>query len=119
MFKAIEDGVCERPNEKYDDSVLCTRALRPALFRNFLNEVDFRGQPMKTYCLNEGLENVNETNAYGISEDFKIMNKPSKDASQANVVILPTGYTYNIHWGTGIDWDHTLLVPSPYAEESD
>ncbi len=43
----------------------------------------------------------------------------SKDGIQSNVVILPTNFFYNIHWSSGIDWDNAMLVPSPYAQETD
>lgn len=77
---------------------------------------------MKTLNMNEdhtGLDIENDNTYYGRSEDEKIKNKPFKDGMFSNVVALPVGYVYKMHWGSGIDWDHTMVVPSPYAKADD
>ena len=47
---------------------------------------------------------------WGMSTMETIKNK-AQDSAGGIAVTLPVGYVYNIHWSTGIDWDHTLLVP--------
>ena len=78
---------------------------------------------MKVINLNDDSVNpslLNETNIanWTISRDEDIMNSAG-DVVGGNAIVLATNYVYNLHWSTGIDWDHALLVPSPYANETD
>jgi hypothetical protein len=45
--------------------------------------------------------------------------KKSKDTEFSFSTPLATGYTYNIHFKDGIDWEHIALQPSKQFTPSD
>jgi len=51
--------------------------------------------------------------------NIKIKNKPNKDTLFGFAAILPTGYSYNLHFNLGIDFTHHMIIPSFYANLND
>ena len=53
------------------------------------------------------LKAPNEIN-YGNSTSIDIMNH-EKDGKLSYSAVFAVGYSYNIHWGLGVNWDHLML----------
>lgn len=120
--QAIADGKCERKQTKYDDSVVCTIPLRSVKFSNFETKENFTGQKMKVFNLNDASKTYNITDAE--SPDFShfkqyLIKHSSEDGINSYVAILPTDYSFNVHWNTGIDWSHLLIYPSYESQPED
>jgi len=122
MDKPIADTVCvHHSGDSHDNSVICSVPVRTATLVNFQPKQQFELQEMKILNMNEANAVMGENedlSMWGSSEGLDIMNH-GKDGKGGMAAPYITGYMYNIHWGEGIDWDHALLVPSLYAEESD
>lgn len=63
------------------------------------------------------LKTPNLTN-YGNSTSIDVMNH-EKDGKLAYCAFFAVGYSYNIHWGLGVNWDHLMLQPDYSTELSD
>ena len=55
---------------------------------------------------------------YGNSTSIGIMN-PALDGKFSYSAIFAVGYSYNIHWGLGVNWDHMMLQPDYLTEITD
>jgi hypothetical protein len=115
---------CQRvTNQAYQDSSVCTVPLRTILFRNLVPLTQFQGLDVKAINM-ETLGRVPSANEqlsasqYADSVDVKIENS-QMDATFAYAMVFAAGYSYNIHWNIGIDWQHVLVVPTYRWDPSD
>ncbi len=78
---------------------------------------------MRVLNLNESppvsITDVGIQSKYSILPSFIIKEKPNFDGKFDFVSIFPTGYVFNLHFYTGIDWKHLLLSPSEFTESAD
>jgi hypothetical protein len=81
-----------------------------------------KGLDLRIFNLN-GADNTTFETAteeeFGNYYQYLIKNKPNKDGLDTYVGVFPVGYTYNIHFFTGVDFENLLIVNSIHAEESD
>lgn len=58
-----------------------------------------------------------DPNDYFEDVTFKI--KTSKDKHYSWVAPFVTGYTYNLHWATGTNFEHMAVVPSNFISPNE
>lgn len=122
--QAIADSKCEKqPIGKFNlPTVLCKIPLRMIQFRNYEKFTEMKGLDLRIFTLNGKTQNEFETateDLFGNYYQYIIKEKPTKDGLESYVGVFPVGYTYNIHFLTGVDFNNLLLVNSIHALESD
>jgi hypothetical protein len=63
-------------------------------------------------------EQLSSTSQYSTSIMVKIENE-GLDQLNSYSTVMAVGYSYNVHWHLGIDWQHMLVIPSEMADPTD
>lgn len=127
-IKAFHQSTCPEATtaSQWDSTIFCdsTEIVRRVVFTNMLSASRFIGQPFKA----TELASINDTTPDNISATLytsviNYLTKPSKQPKKekAHAWSLPylAGNTYNIWWGTGIDFSHMAIYTSPNFADAD
>ncbi len=103
---------CRLADETWDNAVVCTNKtqLRSVMFKSLQPYELFFGVDMRVLRLGDGFD-LNQSK----EENFTIakMQKIFVDTPDAWGWTFATGYQYNIHWLSGLDFIKMTMIPAP------
>ena len=127
-IKAFHQSTCPEATtaSEWDNSIYCdhTETVRRIVVTNMQTHSRFLGQPLRV----TELAAINDTTSDTISSTLytsvhNYITKPSKQPKKekAHAWSLPylTGNTYNVWWGTGVDFSHMALFTTPLFSDAD
>ena len=103
---------CRLADESWDDAVICTNKtqLRSVMFNNLQPKELFFGVDMRVLRLGDKFD-LNQSNLGNFS--IAKMQKIFVDTPDAWGWTFATGYQYNIHWLSGLDFIKLSMLPAP------
>lgn len=122
-FKNHLKGLCrEETSEQWDNSMICDMAsvtIRDFFLNNPQPERDFSGLDMRVFRMGMPGEDLTSVLEDAFTQEWMIKIKKSKDLKNSFATPLATGFTYNVHWRMGLNWEHLAVQPSQFFTEAD
>lgn len=118
-------ALCPVAPSGWDDAVMCDSSvtIRRVIFTNLDDHQKFAAQTMKVTELTNVTDFVSESLSSTLYTAIlpTLPNNPMESKDKAYTYSLPyiTGRTYNVWWGSGIDFAHLSAFTSPSFVDSD
>jgi len=127
-IKAFHQSTCPSATDaaSWDNSIMCgaTETVRRVVFTNIINKGTFNAQYMKV----TELASINDTTSENIASSLYTQVRslldgttmePKKEKTNAWSLPYLTGNTYNVWWGSGLDFSHIAIFTTPLYNAQD